>query len=82
MKEKIPVIFFDSISLASSQHNYNTHFSVEQNFSRPAIKTNYGIHTFRYASSRIWESINYDLKQSSSIFIFKKTYSPYLLSQT
>ena len=77
--EKVPSIFSDTVQLASSKHGYNTRFSSNTNFSRPNLRTNYRIYTFRYASSKIWESLDDDLKQSSSINILKKNYRQQLL---
>ncbi len=75
--------FINAISIASSQHSYTTRFAENQNFIRSKVRTNYGVFTFRFASSKIWESIPYHIKQSNSISIFKKQYSQFLLfSQT
>ena len=55
-------VFANSISTASSRHSYNTRFSSPQNFSRPKIRTNYGKHTFQFAESQIWETIDCNIK--------------------
>ncbi len=75
--------FINTISTASSQHSYTTRFAENQNFIRSKARTNDGVFTFRFVSSKILESIPYHIKQSDSIFIFKKQYSQFLLfSQT
>ena len=82
-KDKLPIIFSDTITLASSRHSYNTRFAAQCNFSRPNARTNYGTQTFLFASSKIWETVDNKIKQSKSISVFKKTYSQSLLiSQT
>ncbi len=75
--------FINTISTASSQHSYTTRFAENQNFIRSKARTNDGGFTFRFVSLKILESIPYHIKQSDSIFIFKKQYSQFLLfSQT
>ena len=82
-KAKPPIIFSDTITLASSRHSYNTRFAAQCNFSRPNARTNYGTHTFLFTSSKIWETVDNKVKQSKSISVFKKKYSQSLLiSQT
>ena len=76
----VPIIFINTISTASSQHSYSTRFAKNQNFRRSKARTNYGIFTFRFASSKIWETIPNYIKQSNSISIFKKRYTQFLLS--
>ncbi len=79
----VPMTFINTISTASSQHSYTTRFAENQNFIRSKPRTNDGVFTFRFVSSKMWESIPYHIKQSDSIFIFKKQYSQFLLfSQT
>ena len=51
----------------------------KQNFSRPNARTNYGKFTFKFVSSKIWESIDYSIKQSITLNIFKKRYKNFLL---
>jgi hypothetical protein len=82
-KAKLPIIFSGTIILASSRHSYNTRFAAQCNFSRPNARTNYGTQTFLFTSSKIWETVDNEIKQSKSISIFKKKYSQSLLiSQT
>ena len=76
----VPIIFINTISTASSQHSYSTRFAKNQNFRRSKAQTNYGIFTFRFASSKICETIPNYIKQSNSISVFKKRYTQFLLS--
>ena len=46
---------------------------------RPKVRTNYGIHTFNFVSSQLWQSIDFEVKLSNSASIFKKRYAQYLL---
>ncbi len=82
-KAKPPIIFSDTITLASSRHSYNTRFAAQCNLCRPNARTNYGTQTFLFTSWKIWETIDNEIKQSKSISIFRKNYSKSLLfSQT
>ena len=53
--KNIPRIFTNIISTASTQHFYSTRFAEKQYFIRSKARTNYGIFTFRFISSKIWE---------------------------
>ena len=78
-KSNIPVIFSQTIQLASIRHLYNTRFADKQNFSRPKVQTNCGIHTFNFVSSQIWQSIYPEIKLSNSVDIFREKYIQSLL---
>ena len=72
-------MFLEFVKPAYQQHNYNTRFASNLNFVRPKVKTNYGKHTFQFEASKIWESIDLEIKRSSSFKIFKKKYKAALL---
>ena len=55
--KNIPKIFTDVISTASTLHSYPTRFTKNQNFIWSKVRTNYGVFTFRFISSKIWETI-------------------------
>ena len=76
MNENVPTILSDIIVAASSRHSHYTRFV---SIIRPKVRTNYGIQTFAFTSSKIWESIETSLKESYSILQFKKKYSQILL---
>ncbi len=78
-KNNLSSVYSDFISLASSCHAYNTRIASKQNFSRPNARTNYGKFTFKFVSSKTWESIDYSIKQSITLNIFKKRYKNSLL---
>ena len=80
-KKAVPSIFLDFLTMASSIHSYNTRCASKLNFTRPKVRTNYGIHTFKYIASKIWENIPLNIKNSESIGIFKRQYSILLLSE-
>ena len=75
----IPRIFTNIISIASTQHSYSTRFAEKQNFIRSKARTNYGVFTFRFISSNIWEEIPYHIKKSNSVSVFKNRYSQFLI---
>ena len=78
-KSNIPALFSQTIQLASTCHSYNTRFADKQNFSRPKVRTNYGLRTFNFVSSQIWKSIDPEIKLSNSVNIFRKKYIQSLL---
>ena len=57
-------IFSDIIIAASSRHSYNTRYATNYNLVRPNVRTNYGIQTFAFTSSKIWESTDINVKES------------------
>ena len=75
----VPNIFSTYVTSASASHTYNTRFASKENFSRPKVRTNYGKFTFQFVSSKIWESVDYTIKKSSSSYLFKKHYKHSLL---
>ena len=64
-KKDVPSIFLNFITLAAeSMHSYNTRFASNLNFSRPTVRTNYGIYIastlcnmMQYIASKLWEQI-------------------------
>ena len=79
INDQICPVFANSIFTASSRHSFDTRFSSRQNFSRPKIRTTYGKHTFQFAASQIWETIDCNIKQSNSASSFKTKYRKNLL---
>lgn len=75
----IPEPFQDYVIQASKVHNYNTRYANKQNLQRPRARTNYGSHTFKFISSKIWETVPDYIKNSRSLFSFKNTYKAFLL---
>ncbi len=78
-KTNIPTVFSQTIQLASTCHSYNTRFAAKQNFGRPKVRTNYGVHTFNFVSSQIWQTIDLETKLSNSVTMFRKKYTQSLL---
>ncbi len=62
MNEKVPIILSDIIVATSSHHSHYTRFVSNYNIIRPKVITNFGIQTFTFISSKIWESIESSLK--------------------
>ena len=56
-----------------------TRFADQQNFSRPGVRTNYGVHTFNFVSSRMWQTTDLEIILSNSVAIFRKKYTQSLL---
>ena len=57
-KSAVPSVFSQIIQLAPTCHSYNTRFAGAQNFNRPKVRTKYGVHTFNFVSSQLWQSID------------------------
>ena len=72
--KNIPRIFTNIISIASTQHSYSARFAEKQNFIRSK-----SLITFRFISSKIWETIPYHIKKSNSVSVFKNRYSQFLI---
>ncbi len=75
----IPTVFSQTIQLASTCHSYNTRSAAKQNFGRPEVRTNYGVHIFNFVSSQIWQIIDLETKLSNSVAMFRKKYTQSLL---
>jgi len=56
---------------ASEIHSYNTRYVANLNFFKPLVRTNYGISTFKFSTTRIWESVPPELKRLPFL-LFKK----------
>ncbi len=48
-------------------------FASKENFSRPKVRTNYGKFTFQFASSKIWESVDYTIKNLTHPICLRNT---------
>lgn len=57
----ISTIFHRALTWASEIHNYNTRFTSRLNLHRPKAN-NYGISTFAFVSSKLWEAIPTNIK--------------------
>ena len=78
-KDQTPEIFHNFIELAKETHSYNTRFSSRLNLHKPKVRTNYGIHTFKFAAVAIWEMVPMELKTEISVKRFKQKYRTFLL---
>ena len=77
VEKEVPSAYSNYLIPAIQTHSYNTRFASQLNIHRPKVRTNYGIHTFKYISSQLWESINVDVKRYSKN-LFKKSHKVYL----
>ena len=73
MKTNVPRAFSSFVLQAANQHTYNTRYATKMNLVRPKVRTNYGVHTFKFISSKIWETIDIDIKKLSSLILFRIT---------
>lgn len=71
-ENNVPAVFDSCIDNVSAQHSHNTWYANRQNLIRPKARTNYGIQTFKFISSQVYDSINPEMKRYNSVSIFKK----------
>ena len=83
LKDQIPEVFVDMLSLCSDQHQYNTRYSSRKNLIRPSVRTNYGKFTFQFSVADTWENIPTDIKEIPSLPSFKRRLKiSFITSQT
>ena len=71
-------IFSDSIVPISTVHHYNTRMASSNNLYRHVTRTNYGKFTFKYTSSKVWETVPYSFKGLPYASL-KRMYKDYLI---
>ena len=67
----IPEVFQNYLVKVSDIHSYNTRYASNLNFHVPRVRSNYGKHTFRFATTKTWEEIPTEIK-TLSCHKFKK----------
>ena len=72
-------IFSDSIVPITAVHHYNTRFASSNNLYRHQIRTNYGKFTYKYTSSKVWETVPYSFKCLPYTSL-KRMYKEYLIN--
>jgi len=78
-KSNTEALLLNILTPASEIPSYNTRYAANQNFFRPSVRTNYGISTFKFFPTQIWESVPPELK-CFPYLLFKKRYKRYLLT--
>ena len=63
------IFFFTKVT---SVHNYNTRFAAKHSYYLPYARTNYGKFYIRFQGPSAWNTIDDNVKLSSSISVFKK----------
>ena len=71
--------YISDILTFSSNENHNLRSASRNDIVTPKYRTNYGIKTFCYNGSKIWNSIPYDIRSATSLTSFKKGYKQYIL---
>ena len=56
----------------TSIHNYNTRLAAKHSYYLPYARTNYGKFNIRFQGPSVWNTIDDNVKLSSSISVFKK----------
>ena len=67
----IPEVFQKYLIKVSDTHSHNTRYASNLNFGVPGVKSNYSKHTFKFATTKIWEEIPTNIK-TLSYYQFKK----------
>ena len=78
-KSNTPAVLLNILIPASDIHSYNTRYVANQNFFKPSVSTNYGVSTFKFSATKIWESVPLEFKRFPYM-LFKKKYKRFLLS--
>ena len=69
----LPCSFDSFFHLVSSRHNYNTRLaSCKSNYSLPSARTNYGKFNIRFSATKIWNSLNENLRNFKKVKFLKK----------
>lgn len=63
------ILFFTKVA---SVHNYNTRLAAKHSYDLPYAATNYGKFNIRFQDPSVWNTIDDNVKLSSSISVFKK----------
>jgi hypothetical protein len=69
---EIPELFSELLVPVSSVHSYNTRYASQDNYYRPAARTNYGKFSFKFFASQLSETIPVFLKSLPSVVILSK----------
>lgn len=60
------------VTKVTSVHNYNTRLAAKHSYYLPYATTNYGKFNIRFQGPSVWNTIDDNVKLSSSISVFKK----------
>ena len=63
---------FSFFTKVTSVPNYNTRFAAKHCYYLPYARTNYGKFNIRFQGPSVWNTIDDNVKSSSSISVFKK----------
>ena len=63
--DRLPKAFNDFFSLVKNKHRYNTRFASKITYTLPLIRTNHGLHSLRFYGSKLWNSVDEELKTLS-----------------
>ena len=68
----LPAAFHSFFTKVTSIHNYNPRFAAKHCYYLPYARTNYGKFNIRFQGPSVWNTIDDNVKSSSSILVFKK----------
>ena len=68
----LPAAFHSFLTKGTSVHNYNTRFAAKHSYYPPYTRTNYGKFNICFQGPSVWNTIDDNVKLSSSISVFKK----------
>ena len=78
---QLPETFANYFRDINSIHNYETRSKTHKNYFLPRENLNYGQFGAKYAAVKVWNETPPEIKNSSSIKVFKKKFKDFLLSQ-
>ena len=76
----LPEVFDNFLTPVNLQHNYRTRLASRSSFTLPKARTNYGKFSIRFAGAQIWNSIDENIKKTTSISNFKIKMKKFLLN--
>ena len=68
----LPATFHSFFTKVTSVHNYNTRFAAKHSYYLPYSRTNYGKFNIRFQDPSVWNTIDDNVKLSSSTSVFFK----------
>ena len=77
---QLPSVFSNFFKSVSEVHHYNTRLASKNKYYLPKARTNYGKFNIRFSGTKVWNSLEDDIK-SMNRYLFKKNLKLFLLSK-
>ena len=77
----LPPSLINDFHFVKNIHPYPTRSSCSNNIALPQVKTEFFKRTISYTGPALWNSLPVDLRNSTSVDVFKRNFKCFLLSQ-